>query len=276
MSWIKGAIKMPFVNSQGVQIHYEMIGSIGSPIILSAGMGGAAHFWSPQVLSLSKSHRIILYDQAGSGKSSREIIGQQSIKRMAEDVMAVLDALMISEAHFVGHAIGAIVGIELAQIDSSRLRSLLIVNAWAKADAYLARCFEVRKKILQSSGPEAYVYAQPLFLYPPKWISEHDALLTEEGKVMAANFPSADLLLKKINLFLEYDGRASIPSINLPTLVTTAVDDFLVPSYLTKELHALIKNSQFVELDWGGHAFTSVRADAFNQLALDFFKKVDA
>ena len=152
----------------------------------------------------------------------------------------------------------------------------MIVNAWAKADAYLARCFEVRKKILQSSGPEAYVYAQPLFLYPPKWISEHDALLTEEGKVMAANFPSADLLLKKINLFLEYDGRASIPSINLPTLVTTAVDDFLVPSYLTKELHALIKNSQFVELDWGGHAFTSVRADAFNQLALDFFKEVDA
>jgi aminoacrylate hydrolase len=267
---------MPFVTSQGVQIHYEMIGSIGSPIILSAGMGGAAHFWNPQVLSLSKRHRVILYDQAGSGKSSREIIGQQSIKRMAEDALAVLDALMISEAHFVGHAIGAIVGIELAQIDSSRLRSLLVINAWAKADAYLTRCFEVRKKILQSSGSEAYVEAQPLFLYPPKWISEHDALLKEDGKTMIANFPLVDLLLEKINLFLEYDGSTSISNINLPTLVTTAADDFLVPSYLTKELHALIKNSQFVELDWGGHAFTSARADTFNQLALDFFKKVDA
>lgn len=151
----------------------------------------------------------------------------------------------------------------------------MVINAWAKADAYLTRCFEVRKKILQSSGPEAYVEAQPLFLYPPKWISEHDILLKEEGKIMADNFPFADLLLKKINLFLEYDGRISIPNINLPTLVTTAVDDFLVPSYLTKELQVLIKNSQFVELDWGGHAFTSVRVDVFNQLALEFFNKVD-
>jgi aminoacrylate hydrolase len=84
-----------------------------------------------------------------------------------------------------------------------------------------------------------------------------------------------DLLLEKINLFLEYDGSTSISNINLPTLVTTAADDFLVPSYLTKELQVLIKNSQFVELDWGGHAFTSVRVDAFNQLALEFFNKVD-
>ena len=37
----------------------------------------------------------------------------------------------------------------------------------------------------------------------------------------------------------------------------------------------LLKNSELKELDWGGHAFTSVRPQVFNNDALAFFKRVE-
>lgn len=266
---------MPYIQNQGIEIFYDVIGSSGTPVILSAGMGGSSHFWNSQIKEISKSNQVILYDQAGSGKSGRNITGNQSIERMAEDVLAVLDHLKIAKAHFVGHAIGGIIGMELSLIVPDRLKSLLIINAWAKSDPHLVRCFEVRKNILQTAGKEAYIFAQPLFLYPPQWIAENDIYLKEEAKSMVTSFPPSDLILEKINLFLAYDGTNRIPNINIPTLLTTAKDDFLVPPHLTKQLKSLIKNSELIELDYGGHAFSSVIPNKFNQLAQDFFNKVD-
>jgi len=262
---------MAIATGKDADIHYEVHGSTGSPVVMSAGMGGSGQFWAPQIAELSSSHRLLIYDHVGTGRSSRERPAERSIAGMASDVVAVMDAAGFSDAHFVGHAIGGIVGLELTLLAPERLRSLLLVNAWARADSYLRRCFEVRKEILLKSGPEAYVHAQPLFLYPPRFIADNETQLGEAAKHMVASFPSSEFMLQRIDMFLAFEAGERFTQIETPTLVVSSKDDSLVPSYLSVELTAAVRGARHVEVDGGAHAFTTVEPEKFNRIAMDFW-----
>jgi aminoacrylate hydrolase len=262
---------MAFARGKDADIYYEVHGR-GTPIVLSAGMGGSGSFWAPQLDALASRHQVILYDHVGTGRSAA---GSRSIAGMADDIASVLDHAGVDAAHVVGHAIGGIVGIELALRHPKRLRSLAVVNGWGRADPFLRRCFEIRKQLLNQSGPQAYVRAQPLFLYPPQWISENIAHLDAEEEKILKHFPSIATMNQRIDMFLAFEGGRRLAEINVPTLLSSAKDDALVPAYLTRELAAAIPDARVHEVDWGAHAFSVVTPKIFNDTLLDFCKEVD-
>jgi aminoacrylate hydrolase len=262
---------MAFARGEDAEIYYEVHGH-GTPVVLSAGMGGSGSFWAPQLDALASRHQVVLYDHVGTGRSAA---GSRSIAGMADDVACVLDHAGVDAAHVVGHAIGGIVGIELALRHPKRLRSLAVVNGWGRADPFLRRCFEIRKALLNQSGPQAYVRAQPLFLYPPQWISENIAHLDAEEEKILKHFPSVATMNQRIDMFLAFEGGRRLAEINVPTLLSSAKDDALVPAYLTRELAAAIPDARVHEVDWGAHAFSVVTPKIFNDTLLDFCKEVD-
>jgi aminoacrylate hydrolase len=262
---------MAFARGKDAEIYYEVHGR-GTPIMLSAGMGGSGSFWAPQLDALASRHQVILYDHVGTGRSAA---GSRSIAGMADDIAGVLDHAGVDAAHVVGHAIGGIVGIELALRHPKRLRSLAVVNGWGRADPFLRRCFEIRKQLLNQSGPQAYVRAQPLFLYPPQWISENIAHLDAEEEKILKHFPSVATMNQRIDMFLAFEGGRRLADIDVPTLLSSARDDALVPAYLTRELAAAIPDARVHEVDWGAHAFSVVTPKIFNDTLLDFCREVD-
>jgi aminoacrylate hydrolase len=262
---------MPYANGGDADIYYEIHGQ-GTPIVLSAGMGGSGSFWTPQIAALAEHHKVILYDQVGTGRSGAET---RSIAGMADDIATVMDRAGVDTAHIVGHAIGGIVGLEMAMRHPQRLRSLVVVNGWDRADPFLQRCFEIRKQILNQSGARAYVRAQPLFLYPPQWISSNIAHLEEEEERILAHFPPVVTMNQRIDMFLAFDGRDRLAAIGVPTLLASAKDDNLVPAYLTRQLADAIPGARVREVEWGAHAFTVVTPDVFNAMLLGFCKEVD-
>jgi len=262
---------MAFARGEDAEIYYEVHGH-GTPVVLSAGMGGSGSFWAPQLDALASRHQIVLYDHVGTGRSAP---GNRSIAGMADDIACVLDHAGVDAAHVVGHAIGGIVGIELALRHPKRLRSLAVVNGWGRADPFLRRCFEIRKALLNQSGPQAYVRAQPLFLYPPQWISENIAHLDAEEERILKHFPSVATMNQRIDMFLAFEGGRRLREINVPTLLSSAKDDALVPAYLTRELAAAIPGARVHEVDWGAHAYSVVTPKIFNDTLLDFCREVD-
>ncbi|MDB5572969.1 MAG: putative aminoacrylate hydrolase RutD [Tardiphaga sp.] len=265
---------MPYATAAaGAEIFYERHGA-GTPILMSAGMGGSGAFWSPQIARLSERHTVIVYDQVGTARSRAGDDGVRTIAGMADDMVCVMDDVGVEAAHVVGHAIGGIVGLELAMSRPQRLRSVTVVNGWGRADAFLRRCFEVRREILNQSGPRAYVRAQPLFLFPPQWISENTAKLDADEAQILAHFPPAETINKRIEMFLAFDPGARLAGITTPTLITTATDDALVPAYLTRQLAAAIPGAQLREVAYGAHAFTAVTPEIFNTMLLDFIATI--
>jgi aminoacrylate hydrolase len=267
---------MPVAGTEsGCEIYYERHGSHGSPIVLIAGMGGSGRFWQPQINALSERYRVIAYDQAGTGRSSRGYSGALSVARMARDIAAVLDAEGIPAAHIVGHAIGGIIGLQFAATMHPRVLTLTVVNGWAQADAHLRRCFEVRKEILVRSGARAYLRAQPLFLFPPRWISENDHHLNAELSEMLAGFPGTEVMLGRIDTFLEFDATAVLGAISVPTLIMASSDDALVPSHLSEALVRGIRGARLQSFENGAHAFTVVYPERFNHALLTFLAEHD-
>ena len=59
--------------------------SAAPTVLLSAGLGGAAGYWKPQLAALRRRYRVITYDQAGTGRNRSELPKEHSIGAMAEE-----------------------------------------------------------------------------------------------------------------------------------------------------------------------------------------------
>ncbi len=250
-------------------LHFEVHGAGDEVVLLSAGLGGSGAFFAPQMEALTQRYRVVLYDQRGTGRSDRALPSPYAVSRMADDIARVIEAVG-GPAHVVGHAAGGLAGLQLALDRPDLVRSLTVINGWSRPDPHIARCFRTRISLLNDSGPEAYVHAQPLFLYPANWISQHADRLAEEERHHLAGFQGPDNMLARINALLAFDIDERLHEITAPVLISASADDMLVPSRCSERLAQRLANATLDIAPWGGHAFTATAPDAFNTTLLAF------
>jgi len=189
---------------------------------------------------------------------------------MADEAALVLSASGTAAAHVVGHALGGLVGLNLARHQPDRVSSLTVINGWATASAHTRRCFDMRLSLLKHDGPQAYVRAQPIFLYPADWLAQHEARVAEEEAHGLAGFQGDNNLRARIAALLAFDARPDLAALRLPTLIVAARDDVLVPSVMSEELATAISGARLHVAPWGAHAVNVTQPAAFNTLLLGF------
>lgn len=251
-------------------IHFESSGpEDGEVLLLSSGLGGSGGYWAENIPALAQRFRVVTYDQRGTGRSPETLPDPTSIAAMADDARQVLDQLDASRCRIIGHALGGLIGLALAARDPGRVSHLAIVNGWLRADAHTARCFEVRRALLLQCGTESYLRAQPLFLYPARWMAEHEQRLARDEAHALATFAGIDNTLRRIAALLAFDASTLIPRIACRTLLVASWDDMLVPPGCSEILHAALPGSSLARLD-GGHACNVTNAREFERLCLAF------
>ena len=250
-------------------LHFEEHGPPDAPaVILSAGLGGAGGYWQPNVAALAERHRILLYDHRGTGRSDRTLPAGLTVEDMAQDVISLMDGLGLERAHLVGHAAGGMIGLALALAAPGRLASLAVVNGWTRLDPHTARCFEVRLDLLRDTGPRAYLRAQPLFLYPATWISEHRNALDFELEGHLAHFQGTQNLEKRVAALQAFHVDDRLGEIAAPVLAIAARDDMLVPYTCAIGFAGQIPGAAVELMDWGGHACNVTDPEGFNRILL--------
>jgi pimeloyl-ACP methyl ester carboxylesterase len=116
----------------GIKMHYAVYGQ-GDPILLIHGGLANADYWANQMIALSKTHKVIVADSRGHGRSTRtsEPIGYDL---MASDYIALLDYLKIPKTAIVGWSDGGIIGIDIAMSHPERLTKLFAQAANVTSD----------------------------------------------------------------------------------------------------------------------------------------------
>lgn len=240
---------------------YEVAGA-GPPLLLVTGLGGSRHYWASVRDRLTPHFTVVTHDHMGTGDTvSRR--SSHTVEALAADVVALMDHLAIPKAHLVGHSTGAAVGQILGAEAPERLDGLVLYAGWAGPDPYFDQCFKVRKELLLGAGTAAYHRATPLFLYPPDWIAADAARLEALVGGMIASSPPSETMAGRVDMLLNFDRRAWLPSVRARTLVLCASDDTLTPPHLSREMAQAIPGAELALVPWGGHALSQTAPDAF-------------
>jgi pimeloyl-ACP methyl ester carboxylesterase len=115
------------VEARGIQFHYAEAGG-GEDVVLCLH-GWPQHWfeWRNLMPALADRYRVIALDQRGFGWSEAPGDGYEK-ENLADDVLAVLDALGIERVKLVGHDWGAWIGFLLALKAPERIDRYLALN----------------------------------------------------------------------------------------------------------------------------------------------------
>ncbi|MEX3556053.1 MAG: alpha/beta hydrolase [Burkholderia gladioli] len=100
-----------FVDIDGDRLHYVDYGS-GPPIVMVHGLcGQLRNFAYLELPRLAQSHRVIVVDRAGSGRSTRGPASQANVYAQARTIARFIDTLGLEKPLLVGHSLGGAIAL---------------------------------------------------------------------------------------------------------------------------------------------------------------------
>jgi pimeloyl-ACP methyl ester carboxylesterase len=122
------------VGSPRVRIRVVEVGS-GPPLLFAHGTAGSGPAFAPLISELPN-YRCIIFDRPGFGLSAPIHYSVESFGRTVADLQRdLLDALGIPSADIVGHSIGGLFALRLAQQHPERVRRIVLLGAGPIVDA---------------------------------------------------------------------------------------------------------------------------------------------
>jgi pimeloyl-ACP methyl ester carboxylesterase len=251
-------------------LHYTVRGHAGPPVVLLHGLGSSSADWPAQHAALEPRYRVVAVDLPGHGGSPLPR-GPLTIERMAGAVAAVLDRLDAGPAHVLGLSLGACVALRLALGTPGGVRSLTLVNPFARVQmtgaADLARLG--LRLILLGAAPMATVAAHVagrLFPWPEQRALYESAVASLAATPRRAYFAAMRALA-------QFDARGQIGAIRQPTLIVSGDRDTSVPMAAKLALAAAIPRAHLLVIPASGHATPHDQPEAFNRALLAFLAR---
>jgi pimeloyl-ACP methyl ester carboxylesterase len=264
---------MPRAKNGSVEIEYEVTGRTGDPVILLVmGLAGQLTVWPVTFVRglAARGFRVASYDNRDVGLSSdfghvgaydvaqalqRAMRGEQveapyTLLDMAEDGLAVLDALGASRAHLIGASMGGMI----AQIIAARHpdRTLTLTSIMSTSG----------RPGLPAGKPEA---VQALLARPPATASREEIIrygISVRRTIGSPGYPVDDAALRAIverNVDRRYypegvgrqygailasgDRVELLRTVRVPSLVIHGAEDPLIPPDHGRDVAALIPDS---------------------------------
>jgi pimeloyl-ACP methyl ester carboxylesterase len=252
----------------GVRIHYELAGE-GPPVVVTAGQGTGAEARAAWLAGLARHHLVLSYDQRGTGRSERTAQGQ-SMRELADDIVALMDHAGMERAHVIGVSTGTGKATALAAQHPGRVDRLVLAAPWTHGDASLHTLQSMRKAAARTMPPDHYVHFNALLIYPPEYRREHAARFEALARQALAAPQDAAGIAARLDAILGFDARPLYPALRQPTLVVGARDDLVMPLWHAQEAARQIPGARLALLEGGGHLFAETRTSELLDLVLPF------
>lgn len=260
---------MATLRTNGMDLFYEEHG-LGTPILWLQGLGADHSAWAPQLARFSPRYRCLMPDNRGSGHS---VPGRPfDLQTMAQDALALLDARTPREpAHIVGLSMGASIAQELVLMAPGRVRSLVLVSAFAQVEPRLREVLLAWRAIYPRVPAGVFQRQANAWLFSWRFFERPGAAA---GVVAYAErrSPPAEWFVAQIDASLGHDTVDRLAAVATPTLVIAGSDDILSPPRLGRDLAARIQGARFLEIGDAGHSVNLEQQGPFNEAILAFLE----
>jgi pimeloyl-ACP methyl ester carboxylesterase len=240
-----------YVTNDGARIWYTAHGSGPAVILLHGGLGHAGN-WGYQVPALVNSgYRAVLIDSRGHGHSTRDS-RPFTYELMASDVMAVMDALKIERAGFIGWSDGACIALILASQAPSRA-----------AGVFFFACN------MDPSGTKEFEFT-PII---GRCINRHIA----DYKQLSSTPENFDQFSEAVGLMQKTQPNYSVQDlaqVSVPVAIVQSEHDEFIKREHAEYLVHNIPNAEFIELMGVSHFAPLQRPDQFNNTMFAFLDTI--
>lgn len=246
---------MPTADIDGRRLSYVRRGS-GAPLLLVMGMAGHVGLWSePFLTELERDFEIVAFDNRGIGEST-DVAGSWTIGDLAEDAVAILDAVGWDSAHVMGISLGGMIAQELALAHPERVRRLVLGCSYSggAGSSLLAPGPMRMMEAMNSGDAERAFRAGYEANLSAAYIADETHWPAFRTVAGAAVVP-VPVVMRQAQAAFTHDTSARLAQITAPTLVVAGTADQML-TYVNSELIAsLIPDATLLSFDGVGHLF---------------------
>lgn len=263
---------MPFVQSHGRDIYYEVHGD-GPPLLLLHGAGSNAATWWQQLPSFSRQFRCITMDIRCFGRSLAPP-DEFQLTFFVDDALAVLDAAQAPRAVLLGQSLGGMIGLRLALRHPQRVAAFVACDSSLAVDhAPLVASVERRFRTVAAVSIEQRSLG--------RWFLERQPELAALYAQINHFNPSAHRIpadawrqaMLSLNQPQNLTPTQALSQLACPTLFLVGVDDPIVPVSAMLDLARLVPGSEVCVIENAAHSAYFEQAAEFNATVMDFLRR---
>lgn len=263
---------MPIQTVNNINLYYEQHG-IGPDLVLIGGLSSDHQVWKSTLRIFSKYFRVLIFDNRGAGQSSTPDY-PYTTEMMANDVLQLMDALDIKNAHVLGHSMGGRIAQKIALIAPTKINKCVIACSPAKPSHLSSMIFSMREK-LENFGMSKEILAE----YVMPFLFSEDFLKNQimikgfiQWTLQNAHPQSAIGFKQQLHAVKNHDVHDQFIQIETPTFIIAGSEDILSPAAALEKLSKSLKNSTFMSIPHCAHMPHVEKSKEFAEIVLGFLR----
>lgn len=229
----------------------------GQPMMFAHGYGCDQNMWRHVAPAFAATHRIVLFDQVGSGRSDLSAYDDDRYSTLdgyATDVLEIVHDNDLHDVVFVGHSVSAMIGLLAAAREPERFDRLVMIGPSPRyiddgdyRGGFLKSDLEEMLEALDSNYLGWSSAMAPVIMGNPS--------RPELGQELTNSFCATDpeLARKFARVTFLSDNRADLERCRTPALILQCTDDVIAPTVVGHYVHENLPGSTFVEMNATGH-----------------------
>lgn len=256
-----------------INIAYDEMGT-GPAVLLIHGFPLNRQMWQPQLRALADAgYRVIAPDLRGFGASDAPA-APYSMDLLADDMIALMDALEIDKAVVGGMSMGGYILMNLLERYPERVRAACFIATRSNADDEAGR--ERRKAMAAEAerlgaNPIIKIFAELLFA--AETAQESPALIARVTAWMRETCPQG-LAGGLLAMRDRKDYTALLPTFRHPSLVIAGAEDRAAPAETAETLIHGLAGCRSRVIEKAGHMVNMEQPDIFNETMISFLNSL--
>lgn len=255
-------------DNDGVRLHWTLdrpADAEGVPVLLINGLGSPLVAFEPGLVELlvERGLAVARFDNRDVGRSDRVERGPAgqptpyTIVDMAEDTVAVLDALGWASAHVVGQSMGGMIAQRVAIDHPDRVRSLTPFMTSSGKSGFGRPSDEAMAAMLRPAPTELAdwldfrVETEKVWASPAQW--SETWVRAKSGAMWDHGIDPAGAVRQFRAIGAAGSRDAELADLRVPTMVLHGSEDTLIRSDAGRHLADVIPGARYHEIDGLGH-----------------------
>lgn len=264
---------MPKAHINDIDLFYEFKGNPDGPnLVFVNGLLTDTSSWNGHLAFFGERYRCLVYDCRGQGQSDKPDQVYETAMHAA-DLAALVEAVGIERAHFIGLSNGGAALLDYAAERPERVSAVVVSGAYPYVDTILRVKLTSWVRAMEYGGSPLRFDVSSPWIWGGRYLEEnYEGLLGYREK--GVNMP-IEWAMNLVKGAMIHDVRGKLARVQAPTLVIVGEEDVLTPPQLARYIADHVPHSELYLHPGRGHASALEDTPGWSAVVLDFFGRVE-